>query len=243
MGRELIVKPIFLSCMMAAGLIACEGAQEPEHSEDLKVAVEQAAAAIPEELAPFGDGYPKSGDPCRRLGESTATVAYLDDSAVLVGCPTAAAAEAIGGTVLNVVEGTSIVSVATSDANEGMPGVGVEPAIQVEGIELRRISFASGANSAAVEDNITGSEIVDYALNVRQGQSMNISMASKNPSTYFNIMEPGETNVAMFIGSTSGNQFEGTASKNGDYRIRVYLMRSAARRGETATYRLETIVD
>jgi hypothetical protein len=47
----------------------------------------------------------------------------------------------------------------------------------------------------------------------------------------------------MFIGSTSGNQYEGVLPASGDYKVRVYLMRSAARRDEVANYRLEMIID
>jgi hypothetical protein len=48
--------------------------------------------------------------------------------------------------------------------------------------------------------------------------------------------------VAMFNGSTGQNQYEGTLPESGDYKVRVYLMRSAARRNEAAKYRLEMIV-
>ncbi|WP_431137946.1 hypothetical protein, partial [Psychroserpens mesophilus] len=81
--------------------------------------------------------------------------------------------------------------------------------------------------------------IADYLFQITAGQYMNISMATRNGANYFNIMEPREEYEAVFVGSTSGNLFEGVADKSGEYRIRVYLMRSAARRDETVWYRLE----
>lgn len=102
----------------ALALSACGGAAEQDTSEP-DVATEE-VAVIPESLAPFGDGYPNSGDPCLRLGESAATSNYLDDSAVLVGCPTEAAAEALGGNIVGNVDGVRLVSVPMGDANAGM---------------------------------------------------------------------------------------------------------------------------
>ena len=116
-------------------------------------------------------------------------------------------------------------------------------AARAEGdIRTERVHFAKGATSAVVEGTITGYQTFDYVLGASKGQSMNVSMATKNTATYFNILAPGETEVAFFNGSVSENQFEGVLPATGDYKIRVYMMRSAARRNEKANYRLEMIV-
>jgi hypothetical protein len=117
-----------------------------------------------------------------------------------------------------------------------------QPAWADDGIRTQRVQFAKGANSATINGTIKGSQTVDYVLRASQGQSMNVSMATKHGATYFNILAPGETDVAFFNGSVSDNQFEGTLPATGDYKIRVYMMRSAARRNEVADYRLEMIV-
>lgn len=109
-------------------------------------------------------------------------------------------------------------------------------------IRTERVQFAKGASSAVVEGTITGYETVDYLLGAAAGQHANISMATKNGATYFNILAPGETEVAFFNGSVSGNQYESVLPATGDYKVRVYMMRSAARRNEKANYRLEMVV-
>jgi len=115
-------------------------------------------------------------------------------------------------------------------------------AVARDDIRTERVHFKASASSATIKGKIKGSETVDYVLEAGKGQQMNVSMATDNPSSYFNILAPGESEVAMFIGSTSGNQYEGTLPGSGDYKIRVYMMRNAARRDEVANYRLEMIV-
>lgn len=121
----------------------------------------------------------------------------------------------------------------------GLPG---RSAWSSDDIRTERVQFAKGASSATVQGTIKGYETVDYLLHASQGQSMNVSMATKNSATYFNILAPGQTEIAFFNGSVSENQYEGQLPATGDYRIRVYMMRSAARHGEVASYRLEMIV-
>ena len=105
-------------------------------------------------------------------------------------------------------------------------------------IEERRVQFAPGTSSATVEGRIEGDEIVDYLLNARAGQAANISMAASTGVASFNLIAPSERDVAFFIGSQRGNQFEGVLPESGDTRIRVYLMGDQA----PASYRLEMIV-
>jgi len=110
---------IFLTSAAALALSACGGDAGSDSPEAAGAAEE--VVAIPESLAPFGDGYPGSGDPCRLLGESAATSNYLDDSALLVGCPSHASAAALGGEEVGNIDGVRLVSVPMGDANAGMP--------------------------------------------------------------------------------------------------------------------------
>lgn len=105
-------------------------------------------------------------------------------------------------------------------------------------IRTERVRFKKGADSVVIKAGIKGYETVDYVLGARAGQHMTVSLATRHGATYFNILAPGENEVALFNASTSENRYEGALPANGDYKIRVYMMRAAARRNEVASYTL-----
>jgi hypothetical protein len=105
-------------------------------------------------------------------------------------------------------------------------------------IRKEEIHFKKGTSAATLEGKIKGYQTVDYQLRARQGQSITVDFKPSNLSAYFNVLPPG-SETALFIGSTSGNHYAGELPADGLYTIRVYLMRSAARRNETATYTLD----
>ncbi|MEY4983403.1 MAG: hypothetical protein RIR62_1669 [Pseudomonadota bacterium] len=97
----------------------------------------------------------------------------------------------------------------------------------------RQVAFPAGSNGATFTATLEGDETLRYMLDARAGQRMTVDMTTTNASAYFNISAPGATE-ALHIGSVAGNSFDGILPAGGSYAVDVYLMRNAARRGETA---------
>jgi hypothetical protein len=98
------------------------------------------------------------------------------------------------------------------------------------------VSFARGP-ATAVDGTVEGDQIVDYAVHATAGQTLSVALTATNRSIYFNVTAPG-ADTALFVGSTSGHRFRRRLVAGGEYIVRLYLMRNAARRGESGTYHL-----
>jgi hypothetical protein len=104
-------------------------------------------------------------------------------------------------------------------------------------IESRRVMFAAGTDAILLPGQLKGDQTIDYKLRAGAGQTLTVDLKGSNPQNYFNVMAAGSEN-ALFIGSSSGNSFHGVLPSDGDVRVRVFLMRPAARRHETSNYSL-----
>jgi len=124
----------------------------------------------------------------------------------------------------------------------GVLVAGIAWAAAAAPIETRPIHFAKGASSATVKGTIKGDQTVDYKLRARAGQTMSVKLATGHGANYFNVLPPGSSDVALFVGSSGGNEWSGALPSDGEYTVRVYLMRSAARRNESARYALTVAV-
>ncbi len=112
------------------------------------------------------------------------------------------------------------------------------PALVSAQIQTKKVSFPAGQSGTKINGTIKGEQTIDYTVSAKANQEMSVTLTSKNASLYFNVLPPGSEGEAIFIGSTEGNKFSGTLAVDGVYKIRVYLMRSAARRNESASYGL-----
>ncbi len=122
-------------------------------------------------------------------------------------------------------------------AAAAMLGASLPAPAQVRSERVERVRFARGASSATLTGRITGYQMVDYLVNARAGQRMTVRFSTRGRFTYFLVRGPG-SEQNLFDGSTSGNNADFLLEESGDYRIRVFLMRNAARRGESSTYSL-----
>jgi hypothetical protein len=109
------------------------------------------------------------------------------------------------------------------------------PAGAHDGIKRKTVELKGGV--ADVSGSISGDESIDYEFRSPGAQVVGISLKTSHKMAYFNLL-PADSEDAIFIGSVSGTKFLGELPAAGTYRIRVYLMRAAARRNETATYTL-----
>jgi len=114
----------------------------------------------------------------------------------------------------------------------GVPFVGFSQ------ITTKKVTFPTGKSSTTINATIKGDQTIDYVVTAKTGQVLNVKLTTKSTSLYFNVLAPGSNDEAFFIGSNEGNSFAGTLSTSGSYKIRVYLYRSAARKGVSASYSL-----
>lgn len=117
----------------------------------------------------------------------------------------------------------------------GLVWAGAGVAIAADRVETVR--FPAGATATVVKGRITGRDGVDYRIDARAGQVAQLLFSPDNRGCHFNVFEPG-SDTAAHIGSIAGNEFGRNLSKDGVYRVQVYLVRSVARRGETCRYEL-----
>ena len=114
-----------------------------------------------------------------------------------------------------------------------LPPAGAQPSITTH-----QVQFKKGETGATLKGTIQGDQIVDYKLRAGAEQAMVVQFRPSNPSAHFNVLPPG-SDEALHIGSSAGNDFATDLKASGEYTIRVYLMRNAARRNESGSYTLD----
>lgn len=107
-----------------------------------------------------------------------------------------------------------------------------------------QVQFKTGNYGTMVSGSITGSEYIDYKLTANKGQKMFAELAVRdtngNGTAYFNILPPGSTGEAIYIGHMNdAKSATVTLPTSGTYTIRVYLMGNDKDAGKTVAFNLD----
>jgi hypothetical protein len=103
----------------------------------------------------------------------------------------------------------------------------------------QRIRFARGHSSTTLSGRIAGFDMKDYVVGASAGQKMTVRLKSSHPGAYFVIYSINGRATDM----NETTEWSERLSESGDYLIRVFMMRSAARRkGAAAGYTLSVAI-
>lgn len=104
-------------------------------------------------------------------------------------------------------------------------------------IPKQPIEFPQGKERTRIAGALSGTRIIDYTIQAQAGQLLSITLDTDNPDNYFNLLPP-EGKEPLFVGFTSGNQLNTQLPSSGEYRVRLYLLGSAADHNANAHYQL-----
>ena len=82
---------------------------------------------------------------------------------------------------------------------------------------------------------ITGEEFVDYTFLAEVGKSLSIVLETNSKNAHFDLIAPG-SETPIYKSGITGDRYLANVRTSGEYRARVYLVRRAARKGESASY-------
>lgn len=107
-----------------------------------------------------------------------------------------------------------------------------------QNIPAKPVKFATGKSTAVIKGTIVGSNMIDYTVAGTAGKTLKVALKATSSSTYFNILAPGSQDEAIYNSSINGNVATQKIENTGEYKIRVYLFRNAARKGTKSVYTL-----
>jgi hypothetical protein len=112
--------------------------------------------------------------------------------------------------------------------------------------DAAQVQFERGKSGIVLEGAIRGHDHFDYALSAQKGQMLHVELkvdgTNGDGTIYFNILPPGSTAEAIYVGSMKGNIAEMRLTQSGPYVIRLYLMGNDRDTDKTVGYDLDVSI-
>lgn len=98
-----------------------------------------------------------------------------------------------------------------------------------------RIVLPEGATTTTVQGQVGEGVDESYILDIKEGQTLDLTLTAPDQATSFAIFPPGETS-ASFVGGQVGTAFSAVLPQSGDYTIIL------SRAGEVAPFMLDVAI-
>jgi hypothetical protein len=115
------------------------------------------------------------------------------------------------------------------------------PSFAQSDIVKHPVQFAKGKSGTTIKGSLTGGQVVDYTLRAAAGQTMTVKL-SGGSTVYHNVLPPGSTGEALFVGSRDGDRSTTTLPASGEYTVRVYQMGNAKSSGKQSSFTLDVAI-
>jgi hypothetical protein len=115
--------------------------------------------------------------------------------------------------------------------------IGLALAVPIAAQQIVPVAFAKGKSAATMTGSIKGDQDRTYTIDARAGQTMTVTLKSTKGNAEMNVYAP-DTETAISLGALDPYEVTKILPATGRYRVQVFQMRAAARRGETASYNL-----
>jgi hypothetical protein len=109
-------------------------------------------------------------------------------------------------------------------------------AVAQDAIRSEPVTLTAG-EPRVITDTLGGFETVLYKIPLRSAESLSVALASSNLSNCFEIFAPG-TAKPFYLSELHGNRHDFRATAAGEYTVKVFLLRLAARDYQFAQYDL-----
>ena len=106
------------------------------------------------------------------------------------------------------------------------------------------LRFQAGSNSATANGQLKGPNEAarDYVVSAAAGSTLNVSLRTSSPGTYFSVVDRYGTTIYTNQGDQR-TSWSGRLVDAADYRIRVFLDDESARQMRGATYTVNVTLD
>lgn len=112
------------------------------------------------------------------------------------------------------------------------------------GFPSERVAFRNGT-TAAVRGRLIGPHLAacDYIVTARAGQTLQVELLTDATEIYYSVTPAGADKTMINTSVTGDRKWSAPVPADGDYSVRVFLLRRAARAGATASFKLRFALD